>query len=201
MTRDIERGLEAGFFRYEASIGQILKAGLEMHGFTVRYEACSTDTIKACLEFHPDLILLDIDMPVKDGGQVASELRSHPTLRHTPVMFLTSRVSKEETGEAERVPRDTPVQTNSYCGVGRQDSCRTATTDATLNCWCFAVADGGNTPYHLPGLKHIIIRKIHRQRGNVIALGLIGAGAGSEHSPACSDSRPMPDRMNSCGLI
>jgi DNA-binding response OmpR family regulator len=80
----------------ETSIGQILKAGLEMHGFTVRYEARSTDTIKACLEFHPDLVLLDVDMPVKDGGQVASELQSHPTLRRTPVIFLTSLVSKEE---------------------------------------------------------------------------------------------------------
>ena len=83
----------------EASIGQILKAGLETHRFTVRYEACSTDTIKACLEFHPDLVLLDVDMPVKDGGVVASELRSHPTLQRTPVIFLTSLVSKEETGK------------------------------------------------------------------------------------------------------
>jgi DNA-binding response OmpR family regulator len=83
----------------EASIGQILKAGLEMHGFTVRYEARSTDTIKACLEFHPDLVLLDVDMPVKDGGLVASELQSHPTLRRIPVVFLTSLVSKEETGK------------------------------------------------------------------------------------------------------
>jgi DNA-binding response OmpR family regulator len=83
----------------ETSIGQVLKAGLEMHGFTVRYEARSTDTIKACLEFHPDLVLLDIDMPVKDGGVVESELRSHPTLRRTPVIFLSSLVSKEETGK------------------------------------------------------------------------------------------------------
>ena len=81
----------------EASIGQILKAGLEMHGFTVRYEARSTDTIQACLEFHPDLVLLDVDMPVKDGGVVASELRSHPTLQRIPVIFLTSLVKKEET--------------------------------------------------------------------------------------------------------
>ena len=80
----------------EASIGQILKAGLEMHGFTVRYEPHSTDTIQTCLEFHPDLVLLDVDMPVKDGGEVASELQSHPTLRRTPVIFLTSLVSKEE---------------------------------------------------------------------------------------------------------
>jgi DNA-binding response OmpR family regulator len=83
----------------EAPIGQVLKTGLEMHGFTVRYEALSTDAIKACLEFQPDLVLLDIDMPVKDGGVVASELRSHPTLRRIPVIFLSSLVSKEETGK------------------------------------------------------------------------------------------------------
>ncbi len=81
----------------EESIGLIVKAGLEMHRFTVRYEARSSDTIKACLEFHPDLILLDVDMPVKDGGEVASELQSHPTLQRTPVIFLTSLVTQEET--------------------------------------------------------------------------------------------------------
>ena len=82
----------------EASVGQVLKAGLEMHGFTVRYEAHSTNAIAACLVFHPDLVLLDIDMPVKDGTQVSSELLSHPTLRHTPVIFLSSLVSRQETG-------------------------------------------------------------------------------------------------------
>ena len=80
----------------EASMGRLLKAGLEMHGFTVRFEARSTDAIKTCLEFHPDLVLLDVDMPVKDGGVVASELQGHPALRRIPVIFLTSLVSKEE---------------------------------------------------------------------------------------------------------
>lgn len=83
----------------EPSVAQILKAGLEMHGFTVRCEVRSTDTINACLEFRPDLVLLDVDMPVKDGGMVASELRSNSTLRLTPVIFLTGLVTKEETGD------------------------------------------------------------------------------------------------------
>jgi DNA-binding response OmpR family regulator len=83
----------------EASFGRVLKGGLEMHGFTVRYEARSIDTIQARLESHPDLILLDIGMPGKDGGHAASELRSHPTLRHTRVIFLSALVSNEETGK------------------------------------------------------------------------------------------------------
>jgi DNA-binding response OmpR family regulator len=83
----------------EEPIGQILKAGLERHGFAVRYEARSTNAIKACLEFHPDLVLLDIDMPDKDGGEVAAELQADSTLRRIPVIFLSSLVVKEETGK------------------------------------------------------------------------------------------------------
>ena len=83
----------------EEPICQVLKAGLEMHGFIVRYETRSTDTIKACLAFHPDLVLLDVDMPVKDGGSVAAELQGHPPLRHTPVVFLSALVTKAETGK------------------------------------------------------------------------------------------------------
>jgi len=80
----------------EAPIGQVLKAGLQMYGFAVRYEARPNDALAACLEFHPDLVLLDVDMPVMDGGQVATELRNHPTLCHTPVIFLTSLVTRQE---------------------------------------------------------------------------------------------------------
>ena len=80
----------------DSSIGLVLQAGLELNGFSVRYEARSKNTIKTCLEFHPDLVLLDVDMPVKDGGEVASELQSHPTLGHIPVIFLTSLVSRSE---------------------------------------------------------------------------------------------------------
>jgi DNA-binding response OmpR family regulator len=83
----------------EEPIGQVLKAGLEMHGFTVRYEPRPTNAIKACLDFHPDLVLLDIDMPGKDGGEVAADLQADSTLRNIPVIFLSSLVVKEETGK------------------------------------------------------------------------------------------------------
>jgi CheY-like chemotaxis protein len=82
----------------EAAVGQVLKTGLEHCGLVVRYEPQSTDAVKACLEFQPNLVLLDIDMPVKDGGQVAADLRNQPTLAKIPVIFLSSLVNKEEAG-------------------------------------------------------------------------------------------------------
>jgi len=74
----------------EEPIGQVLKAGLEMNGFAVRYEARSTHVIKACLEFHPDLVLLDITMPEKSGVRFYRDLKEDPQLRSTPVIVVTA---------------------------------------------------------------------------------------------------------------
>lgn len=41
-------------------------------------------------EAHPDLVILDMIMPVKDGFQVLKELQADPALAHVPVMMLTA---------------------------------------------------------------------------------------------------------------
>ncbi len=41
-------------------------------------------------EAHPDLVILDMVMPVKDGFQVLKELKANPALAHVPVMMLTA---------------------------------------------------------------------------------------------------------------
>jgi CheY-like chemotaxis protein len=47
------------------------------------------------------MILLDVDMPGKDGGEVARELQSDPALSQKPVLFFTSLISHREAGTHE----------------------------------------------------------------------------------------------------
>ncbi len=44
----------------------------------------------------PEIILLDLNLPRKDGREVLAEIKSDPSLRHIPVIVLTTSDSQED---------------------------------------------------------------------------------------------------------
>ncbi|MFB6098450.1 MAG: response regulator [Salinibacter sp.] len=44
----------------------------------------------------PDLVLLDLDLPVKSGHDLLKEMKSHATLRRIPVVILSSSEAEED---------------------------------------------------------------------------------------------------------
>ena len=44
----------------------------------------------------PDLILLDLNLPKKDGRQVLAEIKADPSLRRIPVVILTTSKAEED---------------------------------------------------------------------------------------------------------
>ncbi|OGO14647.1 MAG: two-component system response regulator [Chloroflexi bacterium RBG_16_47_49] len=44
----------------------------------------------------PDLILLDLNMPRKDGREALAEIKSDPSLRYIPVVVLTTSKAEED---------------------------------------------------------------------------------------------------------
>jgi CheY-like chemotaxis protein len=44
----------------------------------------------------PDLIILDLNLPRKDGRQVLTEIKTDPVLRQIPVIILTTSGAKED---------------------------------------------------------------------------------------------------------
>jgi CheY-like chemotaxis protein len=44
----------------------------------------------------PDLILLDLNLPKKDGREVLAEIKQNPILKHIPVVVLTTSKADED---------------------------------------------------------------------------------------------------------
>ena len=63
---------------------------LETHGYSVHEARDGRLGVTMASELRPDLILLDIQLPMLDGYAVAVEIRKDPALRNTPIVAVTS---------------------------------------------------------------------------------------------------------------
>ena len=63
---------------------------LEKHGYDVEAAQDGRAGIDKAIRVVPDLILLDVQLPVMDGYAVARHLRSNPELAETPIVAVTS---------------------------------------------------------------------------------------------------------------
>jgi len=78
----------------EVDFAKILKLNLEETGaYEVRVENKGAQGLAAARDFKPDLVLLDIIMPDKDGREVAAQIGVDKHLRQTPIVFLTGIAS------------------------------------------------------------------------------------------------------------
>jgi len=63
---------------------------LEHHGYEVASAEDGPRGIASAQELLPDLILLDIQLPGMDGYEVARNLRSIDSIKHIPIIAVTS---------------------------------------------------------------------------------------------------------------
>lgn len=75
----------------ETPIRLLVRVNLESEGYKVIEAADGRQTLAVARENKPDLILLDVMMPFKDGWEVAEELISDDNTAHIPIIFLTAR--------------------------------------------------------------------------------------------------------------
>lgn len=76
-----------------SAIRRILRRALESAGYLVEEAADGVQGLDACRTMKPDLVLLDIDMPVMDGPAALAAMRADDELSSIPVLFLTARTS------------------------------------------------------------------------------------------------------------
>lgn len=80
----------------EAAFTNLVKANLERTGrYQVRTENRPQEALAAVMQFQPAVILLDVVMPLMDGGQLLAELHRHEKLRGIPVILLTASLTQQ----------------------------------------------------------------------------------------------------------
>lgn len=82
--------------------------GLLQEDYEITAANSGTAAIRSITLERPDLVLLDYDMPVCDGVQVLSMIRSEKELADIPVFFLTAKVDKAS------VSRVLPLKPEGY---------------------------------------------------------------------------------------
>ena len=78
------------------SIHGLVRARLREEPFELHSASNGESGLEAAVRLQPDLVLLDVDMPVIDGFTVCKRLKDDPQTIHVPVIFLTGATSTPE---------------------------------------------------------------------------------------------------------
>jgi DNA-binding response OmpR family regulator len=78
----------------EPFLGRIVKESLESRGFAVEMRTDGHDIVSIFRNFKPDICLLDIMLPQRDGYELAQDLRAENAI--IPIIFLTAKSQTED---------------------------------------------------------------------------------------------------------
>jgi CheY-like chemotaxis protein len=79
---------------------ELLRELLEARGYSVIEAPDGQEALRMIEQSHPDIVLLDIGMPVLDGFAVIRKIRENPSLATLPVLAITAYAMR---GDRERV--------------------------------------------------------------------------------------------------
>ena len=77
------------------SIRKVVSRLVESQGWTPIAAKDGVEAMEKLHKSHPDLIVLDIEMPRMNGYELLGKLRSQPTTSDIPVVMLSSRATKK----------------------------------------------------------------------------------------------------------
>ena len=74
----------------EEDIRYLLKAVLESEGFRVVEATTGKDAVSSAAEIAPQLILMDISLPLLDGLSATRQIRAEEALRQVPIVAVSA---------------------------------------------------------------------------------------------------------------
>lgn len=84
----------------DVSIANLYKTELEIRGHTLQVLNEGSNVVETAAEFQPDLIILDIQLPSKDGLSILQELKADSRTSSFKVIMLTNYATDENIDKA-----------------------------------------------------------------------------------------------------
>lgn len=85
-------------------IHDLARLALETHGWQVFTAASAEDAIPLARDQHPDVILLDLQMPITDGAAILKCLKNDADLRNIPVILMTADSVSDQSNSLDGLP-------------------------------------------------------------------------------------------------
>lgn len=73
----------------------MLTRRLSMRGFEVVTSVDGGEAVTSALTHLPDIILMDLSLPVVDGIEATTQIKGHPKTKSIPIIALTAHVNDE----------------------------------------------------------------------------------------------------------
>jgi CheY-like chemotaxis protein len=93
----------------DANIRKMCAVNLELEGFAHTEVGDGEEALRVIRRDRPDLVVLDVGMPVKSGWDVLREIRSDAELRATKVVMLTELMEEDDVRQAQQLGADAYV--------------------------------------------------------------------------------------------
>ena len=101
-----ENAIRVLYVEDSAVIRDTIARLLELKGYKVNYAKNGQEGVELALTWNPQVILMDLRMPVMDGYNAISEIRSNPATSHLPIFVISAWSSKKERTQAKLAGAD-----------------------------------------------------------------------------------------------
>ncbi|WP_169570245.1 response regulator transcription factor [Sneathiella limimaris] len=108
----------------EPNIVLSLQFIMRQSGYTVRVASDGEQALKAVEEYVPDLVLLDIMLPKRDGFAVCEEIRNNPACKNVKIIMLSAKSREADRDKAMKLGADRfvtkPFSTRELADTAKQ---------------------------------------------------------------------------------
>ena len=89
-----------------ATLVSLMRARLENSGYEVISAEEGEEGLRSMKEEKPDLVILDIKLPIMDGFEVCRLAKNNPELKSIPIIFVTALAQEQDLKKGKEVGGD-----------------------------------------------------------------------------------------------